>query len=244
MPTTTSLTALALRELRLAERTTAGQTLVAALAGRGLASGNVGLTELLVGVGNDPERRRRWREADGVLAVAAGDALSIAALLVVLGPELGMSRRRLVAAGMEGDLADSELVEALLTALEVLPPALVDGGAAAWLVRRVDAAARRAARRQWRAAERSAPLEEAGDVPSEDDDPALIVSTLLAEAAATGVVTWRQAAVVHAVRVADLAVLEHARVTRRSPQAVQRELNRAEVALRAYLVSSDVEPVR
>lgn len=243
MPTTTALTALALRALRPAERTTAGQTLVAALAGRGLASGNVGLTELLVGVGNDPERWRRWRVADGVLAVGGGDALSIAALLVVLGPELGMSRRRLVAAGMEGDLADSELVEALLTALEALPSALVDG-AAAWLVRRVDAAARRAARRQRRATERSAPLEEAADVPSEDDDPALVVSTLLAEAAAAGVVTWRQAAVVHAVRVADQAVLEHARVTRRSPQAVQRELNRAEAALRAYLASSDVEPVR
>lgn len=245
MPTTTALTAIALRELRLGERSPAGRSLLAALVEEGDAPSDMsGLAELLACVANDPDHWRRRRVVEAVLAFGAGGTLGTAALLVVLGPELGVARRRLLAAGMDVDLAESELVEALLAAVETLPDALAAGAEAGWLVRRIDVTARRGARAWRREAQRAVPLEELDEPATDDDDPARIVSTLLAEAAAAGALSTRQASLVHAVRVADGAPAFVARTQRRTERAVRAELNRAEAALRAYLVSNEEEPAR
>ncbi len=259
MTTTTALHALSVRELRLAARTAAGRALLdwlvddrpraarpggsATSDGAPVSDGDDGtegvdLVGLLQEVAADQDRRRRWHVASRIVAFGAGGAVGVAALLVVLGPELGVARHHLVAAGIDLDLADSEIVGALLEAIEALPTHLVDGAAPAFLVRRVDVAVRRAARAWRREAGRKVTLDDEDDWASEGGDPALVVSTLLAEAAAAEVLSVRQASLVQAVRIADGAPAAVARSSRRTERAVRMELVRAEAALRSYLSST------
>lgn len=259
MTTSAALHALSVRELRLAARTVAGRALLDWLVddrpsatqpgGSAMSDGapapvvaeGVDLVSLLQAVAADPDRRRRWHVASRVVAFGAGGAVGavgVAALLVVLGPELGVARRHLVGAGIDPDLADSEIVGALLEAVEGLPTRLVDGEAAAFLVRRVDVAVRRAARAWRREVVRQVPLGDEDDWACEGGDPALVVSTLLTEATAAEVLSVRQAGLFHAVRIADEAPAAVARRSRRTERAVRMELVRAEAALRVYLSST------
>lgn len=82
---------------------------------------------------------------------------------------------------------------------------------------------------------RATPVDEPPEVEDSRSDPALCVPLVLWDARRHGVLTSRQASLLHDTRVLDVPVDEVARARGRSRQAIWKERRRAEALLRTHL---------
>lgn len=167
----------------------------------------------------------------GLVALAPDDPVAALTALVALGPVLNRLAARSHPAARRDGVARAEVLaiawEVVVSPLPGLTPRRVV--AAVWNRWRTDL------RRSYARCAIEGVLDETTEHEAPGADPAECVSTLLHDALRRGVVTRRQAALVHETRIVGRPATEIARSTGRSPAAVWKERDRAETALRRFV---------